>query len=67
MDQGNLDGQIILDFETFVLKKKILQTEHLDKSVKGVSHHYEQWTKDNQDAIKYAERILECIKKQSEK
>lgn len=64
MNQGKLDEQIILDLEKYIEKRIEYQSEHLDKEVKGKSHHYENWTQDNQDKIKYVERILECVKSQ---
>lgn len=62
MEDGDLDGQIVSDLKAYIEKRKHYQAEHLDKKVKGASHHYSEWTKDNQDLIRYAERILECVK-----
>lgn len=62
LKNGKLDEQIIDDLETYLEDRKKYQEEHLDARVKGVSHHYEEWTKDNQTVIKYTERILECMK-----
>jgi len=64
MEAGLLDDQIIHDFETFVADRCQYQVEHLDKRVKGVSHHYEEWSEDNRKKIIYANRILECVRAQ---
>ncbi len=61
MDSGNINQQIIVDLEEYIDRRKRYQTEHLDKKIKGTPH-YNEWTKDNQDLIKYVERILECVK-----
>lgn len=63
LKNGKLDEQIIADLEDFIENRKIYQKEHLDKLVKGKSHHYEEWTEENQSKIKYAERILKCVKR----
>lgn len=62
MENGDIDKQIILDFESYIQERKDYQENHLDKKVKGVSHHYEEWAKENQDRIRYAERIVELAK-----
>ena len=60
---GKLDEQIIADLEEYIEDKKRYQKEHLDKLVKvEAPHHYEEWTKKTQLGIKYAERILECVR-----
>lgn len=59
MENGDIDKQIILDFESYIQEQKDYQENHLDKKVKGVSHRYEEWVKENQDRIRYAERIVE--------
>lgn len=64
LKDGKLDEQIIADLEELIEDRKRYQTEHLDKLVKGKSHHYDEWTKETQLKIKYAERILECVKAQ---
>ena len=64
MDAGLLDDQIIHDFETYVADRYRYQTEHLDKRVKGVSHHYDEWSEANRGKIVYANRILECVRNQ---
>ena len=61
MDAGKLDEQIISDFTTYLAERHEYQTEHLDKKVKDKSHHYDEWSKENQQKIIYAERILECV------
>ena len=67
LEEGKLDEQIIADLEKYILDQHRYQTDHLDVHVKtGAPHHYEQWTKKTQDAIRYAERILECVKAQME-
>ena len=65
LDQGDLDQQIIYDLETYLIDRKNYQTEHLDKRIKDKSHHYEEWTKENQKVITYTERLLECVKAQT--
>lgn len=62
MNAGKIDEQIIADFEKMIEERKVHQREHLDKKVKGVSHHYEEWTQENNQKIAYMERILECVK-----
>lgn len=58
-----LDEQIIADLEAYIEGKKRYQKEHLDIRVKvECPHHYEGWTEKTQLQIKYAERILECVK-----
>lgn len=64
LKDGKLDEQIISDLETYLKDRRKYQEEHLDARVKGVSHHYEEWTENNQSVIKYTERILECVKAQ---
>jgi len=64
MDAGKLDEQIVRDFETYLNGRYEYQTEHLDKKVKGKSHHYDEWSKENQQKITYAERVLECVRAQ---
>lgn len=60
---GRLDEQIIADLEAYIQDQKRYQEEHLDKVVKiGAPHHYDAWTEKTQLGIKYAERILECVK-----
>ena len=61
--EGRLDEQIIADLEAYIQDQKQYQEEHLDKVVKiGAPHHYDAWTEKTQLGIKYAERILECVK-----
>lgn len=62
LKNGKTDEQIVADLEAYLVDRKNYQVEHLDKRVKGVSHHYEEWTRENQQVIKYTERILECVK-----
>lgn len=64
LKDGKLDEQIVFDLETYIEDRKKYQKEHLDEKVRGVSHHYKEWTNNNQMTIKYAERILECVKAQ---
>lgn len=64
LENGKLDDQIISDLESYLQDRKKYQEERLDSIVKGVSHHYEEWTKENQLLIKYTERILECVRSQ---
>ena len=63
LENGKLDEQIITDLENYIKDRKNYQMNHLDTKVKGVSHHYEEWTKNNQEVIRYAERIIECMKR----
>lgn len=63
--EGRLDEQIIADLEEYIQEQKRYQEEHLDKMVKvEAPHHYEPWTEKTQLSIRYAERILECMKAQ---
>ena len=64
LKDGKLDEQIISDLEEYIEDRKRNQTERLDKIVrdKHNSHHYKEWTEENQLQIKYTERILECVK-----
>lgn len=59
---GEMEEQIIADLEEYLEDRKKYQTEHLGVRVKGLSHHYDEWTKDNQLVIKYTERLLECVR-----
>ena len=60
---GKLDEQIIADLEKYIKEQNRYQKECLDMVVKVYSpHHYETWTEKTQLQIKYAERILECVK-----
>ena len=51
MDARKLDEQIVRDFETYLNGRFEYQTKHLDKKVKGKSHHYDEWSKENQQKI----------------
>lgn len=63
LKDGKLDEQIIADLEAYIEEKNRYQKEHLDIRVKvEAPHHYEGWTEKTQSQIKYAERILECVK-----
>lgn len=62
---GDLDGQIIKDFEDLLSRLKDYQTEHLDKKVKGRSNHYEQWSAENDTKVAYVERLLELVRSAS--
>lgn len=63
LKDGMLDEQIIADFEAYIEGQNRYQREHLDVRVKTeASHHYDAWTEKTQLRIKYAERILECVK-----
>lgn len=63
LKDGKLDEQIIADLEAYIEEKNRYQKEHLDIRVKvEAPHHYEGWTEITQSQIKYAERILECVK-----
>ena len=63
LKDGKLDEQIIADLETYIEEQNRYQKEHLDVRVKTeVPHHYDEWTEKTQLGIKYAERILECVK-----
>lgn len=63
LKDGKLDGQIIADLEAYIEEKNRYQKEHLDTRVKvEAPHHYDGWTEKTQLQIKYAERILECVK-----
>ena len=59
-ESGDLDGQIVHDFETLAASLHEYQTEHLDKKVKGRSNHYEKWSAENRLKIQYANRIA-CL------
>lgn len=60
---GKLDEQIIADLEAYIKEQNRYQKEHLDVRVKTEApHHYDAWTEKTQLGIKYAERILECVK-----
>jgi len=61
MEAGHLDDQIICDFTKYMKDRINYQIEHLNKKVKGKSHHYDEWLKKCQQQIVYAERILECV------
>lgn len=63
LKDGKLDEQIAADLEAYIEEKNRYQKEHLDIRVKvEAPHHYERWTEITQSQIKYAERILECVK-----
>lgn len=63
LQDGKLDEQIIADLEAYIEEKNRYQKDHLDVRVKAEApHHYEGWTEKTQLQIKYAERILECVK-----
>ena len=63
LQDGKLDEQIIADLEAYIEDKNRYQKEHLDVHVKTEApHHYDGWTEKTQLQIKYAERILECVK-----
>lgn len=63
LNEGKLDEQIISDLVNFIDDKKRYQSEHLDVRVKtDAPHHYDAWTAKTQMQIKYAERILECVR-----
>lgn len=63
LKDGKLDEQIVADLEAYVEEQTRYQKEHLDVRVKvEAPHHYDAWTEKTQLAIKYAERILECVK-----
>lgn len=59
---GDLDGQIVHDFEDLARRLRDYQTEHLDKKVKGRSNHYGQWSADNAAKLEYVDRIVEIAK-----
>ncbi len=59
MDAGQLDAQIAHDFGEYVNRRLEFQTEHLDKKVKGQSHHYEMWSAENRRIIQYANRVAQ--------
>lgn len=62
LKDGKLDEQIIADLEAYIEDKNRYQ-EYLDVRVKTeCPHHYDGWTEKTQLQIKYAERILECVK-----
>lgn len=65
LKDGKLDAQIIFDLEEYIEDRKRYQKQHLDEKVQGLSYHYEEWTSENQLKIKYAERLLECVKEQA--
>ena len=63
LKDGKLDKQIIADLEAYIEEQNRYQKEHLDVCVKTKApHHYDAWTAKTQLRIKYAERILECVK-----
>lgn len=63
LKEGKLDEQIVADLESYIKQQKKYQEEHLDVVVKEEApHHYDAWTEKTQLSIKYAERILECVK-----
>lgn len=64
LENGKLDEQIVADLEAYLEDRRKYQAEHLDARVKGVSHHYDSWTHDNQAVIQYTERLLACVKAQ---
>lgn len=58
-----LDEQIIADLEEYIQSRNQYQKEYLDVRIKvEAPHHYKKWTEEVQLQIKYAERILECVK-----
>ena len=63
LKDGKLDEQIVADLEAYIEGQNRYQKEHLDTRVKTEApHHYDAWTEKTQLQIKYAERILECVK-----
>lgn len=60
--EGKLDEQIIADLDAYIEERNRYQ-EYLDVRVKiEAPHHYDGWTEKAQTQIKYAKRILECVK-----
>ena len=63
LKDGKLDEQIVEDLEKYIKQQNRYQKEYLDVRVKTEApHHYDSWTERTQNVIKYAERILECVK-----
>ena len=63
LKDGKLDEQIVADLEAYIKEQNRYQKEHLDIRVKTEApHHYDAWSEKTQFRIKYAERILECVK-----
>ncbi|MDF2615392.1 MAG: hypothetical protein K0Q47_47 [Sedimentibacter sp.] len=61
-NEKDLNRQIKKDMERYIKDRVDYQKNHLDTTVKdSTSHHYEEWTKENQSKIEYAQRILDCI------
>ena len=51
------------DLEKYIKEQNRYQKEYLDVRIKTEApHHYDSWTERTQNVIKYAERILECVK-----